>query len=520
MQHNKIALRITLLFLLAATYATGQQPSLRNIERYNPWQQSANPAGVYYTAADSLMEVSAGYNLSLQPLPLSDEPDKKQAYGATALGYKRLSRLQLRGGISWQQNHIEGDQWNLLVQPGYLVAAGDSLNAPRRTEQYRIHGTAAYALAPRLTAGVGGIYTATDNLDRSPDDTYTGRAYTTHLSAGLIHQGKSLRTGFSLAYLHASELLTYSSNDAQRLFVYPMGFYLPMSEIGNSYTFRSVANSWKAAFQAEWQQAEGWSWFNEVTAAHQRRNSNPSTTDNLRGWTEQTAAFHYSARLTRNRGRWTHLVRPHLAFQAAFADRILQHAPDDDLNAAQVTFATYRLASRRQAVAHLDYELARDYSPQGRSLAWQLSADWSHHREELYAHPFTYARQTNTLRGEVAFLRTFALRHADCLTLRPSLSFTTGYGVPEEVSRRPLPSEAAGNHPRSPGRITADYISRTASRPAASLQAEYRRQLNRALTAGLRLHAGVERAMTGERKEKADRQETGGYVMISLLVGM
>lgn len=514
MQHNMTALRITLLFLLVAAYATGQQPSLRDVERYNPWQQSANPAGVYYTAADSLMEVGAGYRLSFHPLPLSDEPDKEQAYGAGALGYKRLDRLQLRGSISWVQNQMEGDQWNLLVLPGYLVAAGDSLDAPRRTEQYRIHGTAAYALSPRLTAGLSGTYTATDNLDRSPENTYSGRAYTTHLSAGLIREGKSLRTGFSIAYLHASELLTYSTDHAQRLFVYPMGFYLPMSEISNGYVFRSVANNWKAAFQAEWRQAAGWSWFNEVTAAYQHGKSNPSTTDNKLGWTEQTTSFQYSARLTRNRGRWTYLVHPHLAFQTGLADRILQHAPDDDLYAPQVTFATYRLASRRQAVAHLDYELARDYTPQGRSLAWQLSADWFHHREELYAHPFTYAQHTNTFRGEVAFLRTFALRHADYLTLRPSLSLSAGYGIPEEVTHLPISSEAAGNHPRSPGRITEDYTSRTATRPAAALQAEYRRQLSRTLTAGLRLQAGVEHAMKG------DREDTGGYAMLSLMIGM
>lgn len=511
MQHDKTVLSLLFLLLLATVDATGQGASLRHIVRHNPWEESANPAGIYYTAADSLMEVSAGYHLARHPLPLSDEPDKTQTYGAGMYGYKRFSRLQLRGGIGWQQKRTEGDRWNLLVQPDYLVAAGDSTNAPRRLEQYRIHGTAAYALSPRLTAGLGATYTATNNSFRLLENKHTGRAYTTHFSAGLIHAGRRWRTGFSMVYTHTSEVLPYSTNETQRLFVYPMGFYMPMAEISNSYAFRSVGNRWQAALQAEWHPAAGWSWLNEVSASYLHRSSNPSYADNILGWTEQFATLSYTGRLTCSRGRWTHLVSPRLILQAGISDRILQRAPADDLSASQITFATYRQAARREAIAHLGYEVARDYTPAGPSLAWQASADWYSQREEAYAHPFTYAQQTHTFRGEVAFLRSFTLRHADGLTLRPALSFATGYGREEEVTRQPISADALNKHRRSYGRVAQDYASRTATRLGFGLQAEYRHPLSNTLTAGLRLHAAMEQVTGAER-------ETGGQVVIGLFV--
>lgn len=525
MQHNKTTLCLLFLFLLATVDATGQGASLRHIVRHNPWEESANPAGIYYTAADSLLEASAGYRLAHRPLALSDEPDKTQTYGAGVYGYKRFSRLQLRGGMSWQQNRTEGDKWNLLVQPDYLVAAGDSApDTRRRLEQYCIHGTTAYALSSRLTAGLGATYTTTDNLDRAPEFGYTGRAHTTHLSAGLIREGRQWRTGFSVAYTHTSELLSYPTQNSGRLFVYPMGFYIPMSEItdpgeqlrsgsatSNSTVFRSIGNRWQAALQAEWHPAAGWSWLNELSASYLHRNSNPNTTDNMLGWTEQFATLHYTGRLTRSRGRWTHLVSPRLTLQTGLADRILQRVPADDLSAAKLTFATYRQAARWQAAAHLGYELARDYTSAGPTLAWQASADWYSQREEAYAHPFTYAQQTHTFRGEVAFLRSFTLRHTDGLTLRPALSFTTGYGTEEEVTRQPISADALNKHRRSYGRVAQDYASRTATRLGFGLQAEYRHPLSHSLTAGLRLHAAMEQVTGAER-------ETGGQVVIGLFV--
>lgn len=287
---------------------------------------------------------------------------------------------------------------------------------------------------------------------------------------------------------------------------------LRSSATSNSSVFHSTGYNWKVALQAEWHPA-GWNWFNEVHVGYQHRRNNPNPTRNLLGWIEQFGSFGYEGRLTRSRGRWTHLVSPRFAAQRGVSDRILQHVSYDDIASTRITFATFRLASRQQLTAGIDYELARDYSPAGRSFAWQASALWYRQQEELYSHPFTHTQYTNQFRGEVAFLRDFRLRGTSGLTLRPAFVLATGYGVEEEATQEPGSANTVNNYRRSYGIVSQNYAARTATRLGLHLQAEYRHPLSHTLTAGLRLHAGMEQ-VTGNKKE------TGGQVVVGVLVWM
>ena len=124
--------------------------------QYNAWEQSLNPAGIRLTKIDSLLEVTIGYDHLRSALAATDQPGKATGYGGTAEGYKRLGNLSLSGGMGWRQDRLKGQQWNLTVQPCYLVAAGDSLSNPRHAEQYSLYGKAAYAFTTRLTDGLSG----------------------------------------------------------------------------------------------------------------------------------------------------------------------------------------------------------------------------------------------------------------------------------------------------------------------------------------------------------------------------
>lgn len=523
MQSRIQPIYFVLLFFLASLHAGGQGASLHDLIRYNPWEQSANPAGIYYTPIDSLVEAGVGYNLTRPPLALSDQPSKEQNYGAGVYGYQRFNRLQLAGGISWKQDRREGHKWNMLVLRDHIVTAGDTIDEPQRLEQYCINGTAAYTFSSRLTAGLSGSYTATDNRNIAPESRYAGNAHDLTLSTGVIHEGEQLRSGVTLVYRHTSELISYPT-DQNRLYTYPLGYYIPMAEISddgnllrststaNSSVLHSTGNNWKVALQAEWHPA-GWNWFNELSAGYQHRRSNPNITDNRLGWMEQFGSLAYNSRLTRSRGRWTHLLSPQLSAQWGVSDRTLQYASEDDITSSLQTYATYRLAARQEIAAQLGYELARDYGTAGRPLAWQASFLWYRQQEYFYCHPFTHTQYTHQLRGEVAFVRDFTLRQASRLLLRPSLSMATGYGIEEEVSEEAASSSAVNNHKRSYSRVSQDYASRTATRLAFSLQAEYRRSISRTLTAGIRLQGGMEQVVEQESK-------AGGLLVASFFINL
>ncbi|MEG2068130.1 MAG: hypothetical protein RRZ65_10925 [Tannerellaceae bacterium] len=85
------------------------------------------------------------------------------------------------------------------------------------------------------------------------------------------------------------------------------------------------------------------------------------------------------------------------------------------------------------------------------ATAWQTSAQWYRQREDFYCHPFTHAQYTNQFRGKVAFLRAFTFQGE------------------------------AENH-----------------------------LLTRTLTAGLRLHAGIEQG--------TNDGETGGQLVASFFI--
>lgn len=531
-QHYTTLLYRLILFVAPLT-TTAQQdshathPDMDNRAQYNPWEQSFNPAGIQLTPVDSLIEAIIRHDNLRPALPDTDQPDRIQSYSGTVNGYKRLGALQLYGGLGWQQDRLKGQSWNYLVQPGYIVTAGDSIGNPRHTEQYSIYGKAAYAFSPRLLAGLSGAYAATDNKDASPEKWYAGSAHTTNLSAGVIRAGRQGRIGLSAVYTRRSELLTYNSERKERLYTCPLGYFIPMqglntggegmlrSTSGNSFMFRSTGNAWQTALQAEWHPA-GWSWFNELHAGIEHRRISPDDSENTYGWKEQYFTVGYRSRLTLTHGRWTHLFTPALLLRRALSDRYLQHPDPDDFGGAWISFGILRFASRHTADASAGYELARDYTPDGATLAWQLIAGWSGRRDELYSYPFTIAQFTGTFRTEAAFVRRITLPHTASLMLRPAVALRTGSGTEERITREENDASVKMNAYRNDSRTRSVFAALTATRLRFSLQAEYRRPLVYRIDGGLRLQAGLEQVIRNNTDYQPDK--TGGGVTLALIV--
>ncbi len=495
--------------------------------QYNAWEQSLNPAGIRLTKIDSLLEVTIGYDHLRSALAATDQPGKATGYGGTAEGYKRLGNLSLSGGMGWRQDRLKGQQWNLTVQPCYLVAAGDSLSNPRHAEQYSLYGKAAYAFSSRLTAGLSGTYTATDNRDASPEKHYSGRANTVTLSAGLIRSGRYGRIGLSAVYMHRSEQLSYPTNDKERLYTFPLGYFIPMSEInhggggilrstpGNSSVFRSTGNGWQAALQGEYRLPDV-NWFNELLAGLEHRCISPDDSENMHGWEEKYLTLGYRSRLDIRHGRWTHLFSPVVLLHRDVSDRILQSPDPDNLDATWNRFGQIRFASRHTADVSVGYELARDYTPDGATLAWQLAAGWTGRRDELYSYPYTTAQLTGIFHVEAAFLRRFALPHKGRLMFRPSVTLLTGSGTEERLTREENDAEVKMNSYRNYERVSSTFAALTATRLQAGLQAEYRRPLIYRADGGLRLRAEVEQVI----RNKSDYQmyKTGGGITFAFIV--
>lgn len=502
-------------------------PDIATRTQYNPWEQSLNPAGIRLTEIDSLLEATIGYDRLHPALAATDQPENTISYNGTADGYKRLGNLRLAGGMGWRQDRLKGQQWNLTVQPGYLVTAGDSLSNPRHTEQYSLYGKAAYAFSPRLTAGLGGAYTATDNQDASPEERCSGRATTLTLSAGLIRTGKHGRIGLSAVYIRRNELLSYASNDKERLYTFPLGYFLPMSELnhggggmlrstpGNSSVFRSTGNGWQAALQGEYRRAQV-SWFNELQLGFERRGISPDDSENMYGWKEKYLTLGYRSQLDIRQGRWTHLISPAVGLRRDVNDRILQRPDPDNINATWNIFGRIRFASRHTADVSVGYELARDYTPDGATLAWQLAAGWTGRRDELYSYPYAIAQQTGVFRVEAAFLRRIALPHAGRLTLRPSVTLLTGSGTEERLTREENNAEVEMNSYRNYERVSSSFAALTATRLRAGLQAEYRRPLVQRLDGGLRLRAEVEQVTRNISDYQINK--TGRGITLALIV--
>lgn len=522
-----------LLFLTAIPATTAQhqsgtiRPDIGSYRQFNPWEQSINPAGIQLTEVDSLMEITIGHNNLRPAFCATDQPDRLLSYRGTVDGYKRLGALQLSGGLGWQQYRLKGQSWNFLEQPGYLITAGDSLANPRHSEQYSLYGKAAYVLSPRLLAGLAMSYTATANKDASPEKRYSGSAHTAVLSAGLVRSGRQGRIGLSAGYTHRTELLTYGSTYKERLYTYPLGYFIPMQEIndgntgilrssaGNSNIFRSIGNEWQAAGQAEWLQP-GWSWFNELYASFERRRLSPNDSENMHGWKEQYLTLGYRSRLSIGHGRWTHLVSPALLLKRTLSDRILQRPDPNNFNGAWVRFGLLRFASRHTADLSVSYCLARDYTPDGATQAWQLAIGWSGNREEIYSYPFTIAQLTGTIHAEAAFVCRMPLPHTAGLMLRPSVTLLTGNGTEERITREENNAAVEIKAYRNYGRVSSTFAALTTTRLGFGLQAEYRRPLAGSVDGGLRLQAYLERIAKNQTDYQLDK--TGGGGMLALIV--
>lgn len=519
-----------LLFLLPFVFvAAGQEiqhAGLEHARRHTPWQLSFNPAGISQIPLDSLIEARIGYRDDKRPLSLSDHPERSRQYGAAVDGYSHFKRLRLEGGLSWKQDIREGVHYNFLLQPDYLVTAGDTLDNPQRVEEYRIYGKASCLLAPGLTAGIGGDYTAANNKDDSDNQYFKGNAHTTAITAGLIYENRHVRTGLSAGYTQRTELLSYGSANKERLYTYPLGFYLRMGDFnlpeqggvmrsggsGSNYVFRSTGNQWLVSAQAEWR-ANSLNWFNALTFSRQTQEDNPDEAGNMKGWKERFTSIEYRSRLTLPHGRWTHLVSPALLWKQGLSDRFLQHINYESLNGSWETYATYRLASRTQARAELRYEAIQDYTASADRQAWEVAAGWYRREEKFYCFPMTIAQVTTTLQGSVAYRYTFSLPRSSSLTLSPAFTFGTGYGTEESISQPAGTPKTKNQLPRSYARVSNDYAAYTATRLGLDLRAEYRRSITRTLAAGLRLYAGGEQ-VTGGRSEAEGRISAGLIVWL------
>ena len=327
--------------------------------------------------------------------------------------------------------------------------------------------------------------------------------------------------------MHRSEQLSYPTNDKERLYTFPLGYFIPMSEInhggggilrstpGNSSVFRSTGNGWQAALQGEYRLPDV-NWFNELLAGLEHRCISPDDSENMHGWEEKYLTLGYRSRLDIRHGRWTHLFSPVVLLHRDVSDRILQSPDPDNLDATWNRFGQIRFASRHTADVSVGYELARDYTPDGATLAWQLAAGWTGRRDELYSYPYTTAQLTGIFHVEAAFLRRFALPHKGRLMFRPSVTLLTGSGTEERLTREENDAEVKMNSYRNYERVSSTFAALTATRLQAGLQAEYRRPLIYRADGGLRLRAEVDQVI----RNKSDYQmyKTGGGITFAFIV--
>ena len=190
-------------------------------QQESAWALSANPVSISYVPKDSAMEAGLSYLIHQAALPASDQPDQTQTYRAYVSGNRKLGLLWLAGGIDWSQSLL------------------DSLGEPQRIEKYRIYGQAAYVLSPKIKVGIDGDYTATSNEDRSSYHIYHGMAHLIRISGGVVYEQVRRRFGASIHYTHRTEELTYDTDSKDKLYTFPLGYWLPMQELSGSFLFRS-----------------------------------------------------------------------------------------------------------------------------------------------------------------------------------------------------------------------------------------------------------------------------------------
>ena len=295
-------------------------------QQESAWALSANPVSISYVPKDSAMEAGLSYLIHQAALPASDQPDQTQTYRAYVSGNRKLGLLWLAGGIDWSQSLLEGRKWNLLSQPDYLITAGDSLGEPQRIEKYRIYGQAAYVLSPKIKVGIDGDYTATSNEDRSSYHIYHGMAHLIRISGGVVYEQVRRRFGASIHYTHRTEELTYDTDSKDKLYTFPLGYWLPMQELSGSFLFRSQGKRLGVSLQTETLK-EHWSLFHDLFYETQQLADNPNNSGNLRGWEERLHQISYQGRFTRTNKSWTHIWSPTARFNQTTANRILQRNP-------------------------------------------------------------------------------------------------------------------------------------------------------------------------------------------------
>ena len=463
-------------------------------QQESAWALSANPVSISYVPKDSAMEAGLSYLIHQAALPASDQPDQTQTYRAYVSGNRKLDLLWLAGGINWSQSLLEGRKWNLLSQPDYLITAGDSLGEPQRIEKYRIYGQAAYVLSPKIKVGIDGDYTATSNEDRSSYHIYHGMAHLIRISGGIVYEQVRRRFGASIHYTHRTEELTYDTDSKDKLYTFPLGYWLPMQELSGSFLFRSQGKRLGVSLQTETLK-EHWSLFHDLSYETQQLADNPNNSGNLRGWEERLHQICYQGRFTRTNKSWTHIWSPTARFNQTTANRILQRNPTTSSSAIWTTFATYRLARQRMLSTQLSYEATKNDTSGGKASTWQMTVGWNRLENDFYIYPFTVKQYTGLFHGEIAFFRQIRLPKENKLSIRQSVYIVSGYGTEikwEKETQKDENGSAEIKLEQNMQKVNEDFIARTATRLGIGTEMEYRHPIHSALSAGFRLKGSLE----------------------------
>ena len=183
-------------------------------------------------------------------------------------------------------------------------------------------------------------------------------AHLIRISGGVVYEQVRRRFGASIHYTHRTEELTYDTDSKDKLYTFPLGYWLPMQELSGSFLFRSQGKRLGVSLQTETLK-EHWSLFHDLFYETQQLADNPNNSGNLRGWEERLHQISYQGRFTRTNKSWTHIWSPTARFNQTTANRILQRNPTTSSSAIWTTFATYRLARQRMLSTQLSYRRQR-----------------------------------------------------------------------------------------------------------------------------------------------------------------
>lgn len=319
-------------------------------------------------------------------------------------------------------------------------------------------------------------------------------AHLIRISGGIVYEQVRRRFGASIHYTHRTEELTYDTDSKDKLYTFPLGYWLPMQELSGSFLFRSQGKRLGVSLQTETLK-EHWSLFHDLFYETQQLADNPNNSGNLRGWEERLHQISYQGRFTRTNKSWTHIWSPTARFNQTTANRILQRNPTTSSSAIWTTFATYRLARQRMLSTQLSYEATKNDTSGEKVSTWLMTVGWNRLENDFYIYPFTVKQYTGLFHGEIAFFRQIRLPKENKLSIRPSVYIVSGYGTEikwEKETQKDENGSAEIKLEQNMQKVNEDFIARMATRLGIGTEMEYRHPIHSALSAGFRLKGSLE----------------------------